>query len=287
MPTPSSAASPAAPGTSPILHITERPLWEAARASGTYAMSTRGRTLAEEGFIHCSTRGQLPPVAAFLYGSYTGPDELVVLVVDPARLRVPLVYEAMEPGGEEFPHVYGPIPVDAVVDVEPWGVPGAVSAEALKGLTEGYHARAVRPLGTREISGHLVKTYAVEAPGRSVTAADEAAAVHVAGGHLALGASRGSLGLAVLLVHAGGDGDYVLVHTWIEGYMSDLAVFVGPAGRPDELRPGRLGLAPCVWEAAVLAHERDAFTRRVLDAEGPLGERLAAWGGDVLRGEVR
>ncbi|MEU3984975.1 DUF952 domain-containing protein [Streptomyces sp. NPDC026672] len=103
-----------------ILHITERALWDAARESGAYEMSTRGRTLGEEGFVHFSTRAQLPRVAAFLYGSYDGPDELVVLVVDPARLDVPVRYEAMEPGGEEFPHVYGPVPVDAVVAVEPW-----------------------------------------------------------------------------------------------------------------------------------------------------------------------
>ncbi|MFH0520843.1 DUF952 domain-containing protein [Streptomyces sp. M41] len=103
-----------------ILHLTERSLWEAAREHGAYAMSTRGRTLAQEGFIHCSTRAQLPSVAAFLYGSYDGPDELVVLVVDPARLEAPVKYEAPEPGGEAFPHVYGPIPVDAVVAVEPW-----------------------------------------------------------------------------------------------------------------------------------------------------------------------
>ncbi|MFG1669527.1 DUF952 domain-containing protein [Streptomyces sp. Y7] len=103
-----------------ILHITERSLWEAAREHGTYEMSTRGRTLREEGFIHCSTRAQLPSVAAFLYGSYDGPDELVVLVVDPALLDAPLKYEAPKPGGEEFPHVYGPIPVAAVVDVETW-----------------------------------------------------------------------------------------------------------------------------------------------------------------------
>ncbi|WP_405863315.1 DUF952 domain-containing protein [Streptomyces sp. NBC_01515] len=106
--------------TTPILHITERALWDAARARGSYEWSTRGRTLQEEGFIHCSTRTQLPRVAAFLYGSYDGPDELVVLVVDPARLDAPLKYEAPEPGGEEFPHVYGAIPVDAVVDVEVW-----------------------------------------------------------------------------------------------------------------------------------------------------------------------
>ncbi|MDX2542058.1 DUF952 domain-containing protein [Streptomyces sp. WI04-05B] len=104
-----------------VLHITERALWDAARERGTYEMSTRGRTLREEGFIHCSTRAQLPGVAAFLYGSYDGPDDLVVLVVDPARLDVPLKYEAPEPGAEEFPHVYGPIPVTAVVDVEAWG----------------------------------------------------------------------------------------------------------------------------------------------------------------------
>ncbi|MER5601147.1 DUF952 domain-containing protein [Streptomyces sp. NPDC002265] len=103
-----------------LLHITERALWDAAREAGAYAMSTRGRTLAEEGFIHCSTRAQLPRVAAFLYGAPDAPDDLVVLVVDPARLGAPVKYEAPEPGGEEFPHVYGPIPVDAVVDVETW-----------------------------------------------------------------------------------------------------------------------------------------------------------------------
>ncbi|MFC7910015.1 DUF952 domain-containing protein [Streptomyces nigra] len=103
-----------------ILHLTERSLWEAARGRGAYEISTRGRTLQEEGFIHCSTRAQLPKVAAFLYGTYDGPDDLVVLVVDPERLDVPLRYEAVEPGGEEFPHVYGPLPVGAVVDVERW-----------------------------------------------------------------------------------------------------------------------------------------------------------------------
>jgi uncharacterized protein (DUF952 family) len=103
-----------------LLHITERSLWDAARESGTYEMSTRGRTLQEEGFIHCSTRTQLPSVAGFLYGTYEGPDELVVLAIDAERLGVPLKYEAPEPGGEEFPHIYGPIPVDAVIAVEPW-----------------------------------------------------------------------------------------------------------------------------------------------------------------------
>ncbi|WP_225834917.1 DUF952 domain-containing protein [Streptomyces sp. NK08204] len=109
------------PKLPPIYHVTERSLWDAARERGAYEMSTRGRTLQEEGFIHFSTREQLPRIAGLLYGAYDGPDDLVVLVVDPARLDVPVRYESVKPGGEEFPHVYGPVPVDAVVDVEPWG----------------------------------------------------------------------------------------------------------------------------------------------------------------------
>lgn len=95
-------------------------MWDAARENGVYRVSTRDRTLEQEGFVHRSTRAQLPAVAAFLYGSYEGPDDLLVLVVDPARLDVPVRYEAPEPGAEEFPRVYGPIPVGAVVGVEPW-----------------------------------------------------------------------------------------------------------------------------------------------------------------------
>jgi hypothetical protein len=64
-------------------------------------------------------------------------------------------------------------------------------------------------------------------------------------------------------------------------------VFAGPAGRPDQLRPARAGLAPCVWEAAVLAHERDAFSRHVLDGSGSITDRIAAWSADTLTGNVR
>ncbi|MEV7895218.1 DUF952 domain-containing protein [Streptomyces cyaneofuscatus] len=111
--------------TEPLLHLAEAPLWEAARGTGMYEMSTRGRTLQEEGFIHLSLPHQLPGVARMLYGDGDGGGseggaggrDLVVLVVDPARLTAPVRYEAMKPGGEEFPHLYGPLPVDAVVEV--------------------------------------------------------------------------------------------------------------------------------------------------------------------------
>ncbi|WP_304452264.1 hypothetical protein [Nocardiopsis sp. YSL2] len=172
-------------------------------------------------------------------------------------------------------------------DEELDATPGAVDAHALLALAGQHHARTSRALGTRELGGHLVKSYALEAPRRLVSTQVEAQALRIAEGHLGLGSARGSLGLAVLIVHAGGDGDYVLVHNWIEGHMSDLVIFSGPAGRPEQLRPGRAGLAPCVWEAAILAHERDAFTRHVLDGRDGIGNRLTAWGADTLEGEVR
>ncbi|MEU7313828.1 DUF952 domain-containing protein [Streptomyces sp. NPDC007083] len=103
-----------------VLHITERVLWDEARARGTYEMSTRGRTLSEVGFIHLSLRHQLPAVAAALYGGQVAPDRLVVLVVDTERLSSPVRYEPAVPGGEDFPHLYGPLPVSAVVGTEPW-----------------------------------------------------------------------------------------------------------------------------------------------------------------------
>ncbi|MFE7650511.1 hypothetical protein [Streptomyces phaeoluteigriseus] len=166
-------------------------------------------------------------------------------------------------------------------------LPSAVDAEGLLALAEGHHDRTARPLGTREVAGHLVKAYALEAPGRAVVDEDTRAALRIAAGHLALGRERGSLGLSVLLVHAGGDGDYLLLHTWTEGHMADLAIFTGPAGRPESLRPGRAGLAPCVWEAALLAHERDAYSRHVLTGTGPLPGRLTAWSADTYAGDVR
>ncbi|MGW8887492.1 hypothetical protein [Streptomyces sp. NPDC055749] len=174
------------------------------------------------------------------------------------------------------------------IERAPFSRPEApLDPNALLALADGHHARTVRPLPSCEIAGHRVKPYVIEAPGRDVTDEDVKAALRLTADQLASAYLRGSLGLAVLVLHAGADGDYVLVHTWIEGYMSDLAIFTGPAGDVSQLRPGRTVLAPCVWEAAVLAHERDAFSNHVLDGEGTPRTRIEAWCGDVLEGEVR
>ncbi|MFC4908866.1 DUF952 domain-containing protein [Actinomadura gamaensis] len=99
-----------------VLHIAERRHWESAESSGeSYAMSTRGRTLAEEGFIHCSS--DLDQVRTVLKAFYQDvpPSDLVLLTVSAAGLDVRL-----EPAdGRLFPHVYGPIPLSAVIEVRP------------------------------------------------------------------------------------------------------------------------------------------------------------------------
>ncbi|MHB1594898.1 MAG: DUF952 domain-containing protein [Streptosporangiaceae bacterium] len=99
-----------------LLHITERVIWQEAVLAGEYQMSTRGVTLAEQGFIHCSLRHQLRPVAEFLYGE-SDADNLVVLVIDSDRVPAIVRYEAPEPGGERYPHIYGALPVSAVTEV--------------------------------------------------------------------------------------------------------------------------------------------------------------------------
>ncbi|MYW67468.1 DUF952 domain-containing protein [Streptomyces sp. SID8379] len=107
-----------------LLHITERSLWESAEAAGTYAMSTRGKTLQEVGFVHCSFPHQVRAVAELLYGTDPAPGELVLLVIDPRRLDgVPVRVEEAVPGGERFPHLYGPLPVSAVTEVRAWPRP--------------------------------------------------------------------------------------------------------------------------------------------------------------------
>lgn len=94
-----------------ILHICPEADWAAVPSGGVY----KPESLAEVGFVHCSDFGtvQLPAERVF-----AGRRDLLLLVVDPARLDVPVRWEPAdppEPGAPWFPHVYGPIPADAVV----------------------------------------------------------------------------------------------------------------------------------------------------------------------------
>ncbi|GAA1925434.1 DUF952 domain-containing protein [Microbacterium aoyamense] len=100
-----------------ILHLASTRDWEAAVAVGEYRTSTRGATLDEVGFVHASHPEQLARVAEFAYADADEP--LCVLVIDESRVRTAGVPVVEEDGGdgELFPHIYGTIRTEFVVDV--------------------------------------------------------------------------------------------------------------------------------------------------------------------------
>jgi uncharacterized protein (DUF952 family) len=101
-----------------IYHITSRKAWEEAQTNGEY----RADSLTTEGFIHSSTLVQILPVA---HNFYKGERGLIVLGIEPALLSSDLKWEppaggAPPPGvpvGDQFPHIYGPINLNAVLKV--------------------------------------------------------------------------------------------------------------------------------------------------------------------------
>lgn len=101
-----------------IYHITSRAAWGEARARGDY----RAKSLETEGFIHCSTDQQVVPVAK---NFYQGEEDLLLLVIEPERLTADLRWEPPAEGtpppgvpeGDLFPHIYGPINLEAVMRV--------------------------------------------------------------------------------------------------------------------------------------------------------------------------
>ena len=104
-----------------LYHLALRPEWQAARADGVYRRSTRGLALESVGFIHLSSAHQVPATASRFYADLPAA-EVLLLTIDPQRLAVAGLEVRFEPadGGEPFPHLYGPLPLGAVLRAEPW-----------------------------------------------------------------------------------------------------------------------------------------------------------------------
>ncbi|MGZ3689211.1 MAG: DUF952 domain-containing protein [Bdellovibrionota bacterium] len=100
-----------------IFHITSRTEWKNAEKLGSY----RTESLEKEGFIHFSLPHQICEVAD---RRFRGVKDLVLLEVNPEELGSEIRFEDLYDEGEEFPHVYGEVPVSAVVAVHEFA-PGA------------------------------------------------------------------------------------------------------------------------------------------------------------------
>ena len=101
-----------------LLHIASRADWEAACATGSY----RPASFEREGFIHCSTAAQ---VVGSADRYFRGRGDLVLLCIDESRVAGALRYEPPavigeapdRRTGELFPHLHGPLALDAVIRV--------------------------------------------------------------------------------------------------------------------------------------------------------------------------
>jgi len=101
-----------------VLHIAIPDDWASARKAGEYRVSSRGISLDDEGFIHCSFPRQLEAVANRFYGDIA---ELVLLHIETDLLEGELRIEPAADGADdEFPHIYGPIPAGAVIATTWW-----------------------------------------------------------------------------------------------------------------------------------------------------------------------
>jgi len=93
-----------------IYHITTADEWKKACFDSLY----EAPSLHTEGFIHCSTENQVKGV---LERYFQGKTKLLKLVIDTDKLESKLKFELAPSVNEEFPHVYGPINIEAVIGV--------------------------------------------------------------------------------------------------------------------------------------------------------------------------
>lgn len=97
-----------------IYHVTTQPEWEAARANGFYEAAS----LASEGFIHCSEAHQ---VAGVLQRYFKGKGPLVKLTINSDKLTARLQRDYSASLNDHYPHIYGRLNLDAVINVESLG----------------------------------------------------------------------------------------------------------------------------------------------------------------------
>ncbi len=119
-----------------IVLTTNSELWAQAQKSGQYTQSTIDSTLADVGFIHATFPDQ---TIAMVNRKYADQDGLILLLVDRDKLTSPVKEEGSLSGkGGLYPHIYGPVNLDAVYKVLP--------------LDKGVDSHYIEPDGLRGLS---------------------------------------------------------------------------------------------------------------------------------------
>jgi glutathione S-transferase len=113
-----------------IYHLARRDEWLQALDGGEdYRRSTLGKSLEDVGYIHCSSADQVQAIADLVY---RGRPDVVLLEIDPGRVPAEVRVENLE-GDQAFPHIYGPLPIEAVVQADdvPLGADGRLMVDVL------------------------------------------------------------------------------------------------------------------------------------------------------------
>ena len=95
-----------------IYKICPQQLWRQTGQDGVFPGSAADRA---DGFMHFSAPDQVAETARRHFAGQAG---LLLIAVDADRLGAQLKWEPAR-GGARFPHLYGPLPLHAVVAVEP------------------------------------------------------------------------------------------------------------------------------------------------------------------------
>jgi len=93
-----------------IYHIAKNDEWSACINKGQYTPADYDK----DGYIHCSDDRQIKRVANWLF---KGQKDLVLLKIDPTKLKARTIYESSQGTDEKFPHIYGPVNLDAVIKI--------------------------------------------------------------------------------------------------------------------------------------------------------------------------
>jgi uncharacterized protein (DUF952 family) len=114
-----------------IYCLVPAPYWEQYRDKAEYFP----RDYEEEGFIH-ATKGDdlLARVTSRVYATYKG--ELLLLVIDEARLTSDLKYEQAS-DGNLYPHIYGPLNTDAIAEIRRMNRDEATGLWTIGGVAQG------------------------------------------------------------------------------------------------------------------------------------------------------
>ena len=93
-----------------IYHVVTKEKWQQSLEDGFYEADS----LATEGFIHASKENQVTGVLERYYHGQVG---LLLLHIDESKLVPVLKYELATSINEEFPHIFGRLNLDAVINV--------------------------------------------------------------------------------------------------------------------------------------------------------------------------